>query len=146
MSQFFEMKDLGSLHYCLGLEVWRDSRKTFLTQGKYVRGLLKKFKMEQCKTTLVPLQQNLKLCRDDGSKEVDATLYRKLVGNLIYLTTNRQDLAYFVSVMVQFMSKPIESHWIATKSVLRYLHGTCDYVILYTNTSNVILACFSDSD
>ena len=46
MAQFFEMKDLGSLHYCLGLEVWRDTGQTFLTQGKYARSLLEKFSME----------------------------------------------------------------------------------------------------
>ena len=50
MSQVFEMKYLGNLHCCLSMEVWRDSGKNFLTQGKYVRRLLKKFIMEQCKT------------------------------------------------------------------------------------------------
>eukprot|EP00253_Pinus_taeda_P034460 PITA_34460 len=46
MSQVFEMKDLGDLHYCLGLEVWKDYGKTFLTQGKYARTLLERFRME----------------------------------------------------------------------------------------------------
>jgi hypothetical protein len=46
MSQVFEMKDLGELHYCLGLEVWRDVGQTFVTQGKYVREVLK-FNMDQ---------------------------------------------------------------------------------------------------
>ena len=49
MAQVFEMKDLGSLHYCLGLEVCRDTGKTFLTQGKYARNLLEKFGMDQCR-------------------------------------------------------------------------------------------------
>lgn len=76
MSQVFEMKDLGDLHYCLGLEVWKDFGQTFLTQGKYARTLLERFRMEQCKTTTTPLQQNLKLSGDDGTKQVDATLIR----------------------------------------------------------------------
>eukprot|EP00253_Pinus_taeda_P031971 PITA_31971 len=109
MAQVFEMKDLGSLHYCLGLEVFKDTRQTFLTRGKYARNLLEKFGMDWCRSTARPLQQNLKLSSDDGTKEVDATLYRKLVGNLIYLTTTRPDLAYSVSVLSQFMSKPLES-------------------------------------
>lgn len=46
MSQVSKMKDLGELHYCLGLEVWRDSGKKFLSQGKYVRSLLKKFRTD----------------------------------------------------------------------------------------------------
>lgn len=86
------------------------------------------------------------MCRDDGSKEFDATLYRKLVGILIYLTTTRPDLAYYFSVLNQFMSKPLKFHWVVEKSVLRYLHGTCDYGILYTSTSDVILAGLLDSD
>ena len=88
----------------------------------------------------------MNLCSDYGSKEVDATLYRQLVGSLIYLATTRPDLAYSVSVLIQFMSKPLEIHWVATKSVLRYLHRTSDYGILYTDTSDVILTGFSDSD
>ena len=146
MSQVFEMKDLGDLHYCIGLEVWKDSSQTFLTQGKYARTLLERFIMEQCKTTATPLQQNLKLSSDDGTKQVDATLYRKLVGSMIYLTTTRPDLAYSVSVLSQFMSRPIDSHWNAAKCVLRYLSGTCNYGLLYTDISNVTLAGYSDSD
>eukprot|EP00253_Pinus_taeda_P031210 PITA_31210 len=80
MAQVFEMKDLGSLHYCLGLEVFRDTGQTFLTQGKYARNLLEKFTMDQGRTATTPLQQNLKLSSDDGTKEVDATMYRQLVG------------------------------------------------------------------
>eukprot|EP00253_Pinus_taeda_P027305 PITA_27305 len=99
MSQVFEMKDLGDLHHCLGLEVWKDSGQTFLTQGKYAKTLLERFRMEQCKTAATPLQQNLKLSSDNGTKQGDATLYRQLVGSLIYLTTTRPDLAYSVSVL-----------------------------------------------
>jgi hypothetical protein len=61
MLQIFEMKDLDELHYCLGLEVWRNVGQTFLSQGKYVREVLKKFKMDQCKLSYVSMQQNMKL-------------------------------------------------------------------------------------
>jgi len=146
MTQVFEMKDLISLHYCLGLEVCRDTGKTFLTQGKYAKNLLEKFGMDQCRSVVTPLQQNLKLSSDDGTKEVDATMYRQLVGSLIYLTTTRPNLAYSVNVLSQFMSKSLESHWVAAKSVLRYLCGTVNYGILYIDASDVILAGFLDSD
>eukprot|EP00253_Pinus_taeda_P019289 PITA_19289 len=74
------MKDLGEMHYCLGLDVWRDSNQTFLSQGKYAKCLLTKFKMDECNAAFVPLQQNNKLQVDDGLKYADATLYRQLVG------------------------------------------------------------------
>ena len=71
------MKDLGELYYCLGIEVWRDVGQTFVSQGKYVREVLKRFKMDQCKVSFVPMQHNVKLHFEDGSKEVDGMLYRQ---------------------------------------------------------------------
>jgi hypothetical protein len=56
MSRVFEMKYLGELHYYLSLEVWRNVGQTFVSQGKYVREILKKFKMDQCKFSYVPMQ------------------------------------------------------------------------------------------
>eukprot|EP00253_Pinus_taeda_P016145 PITA_16145 len=124
MSQMFEMKHLSELRYCLGLDIWRDSGQTFLSQAKYVKGLLEKFRMDPCKPAPEPLHYNIKLQYEDGSKVADATLYRQLVGSLIYLTTTRPNLAYAVSVLSQFMSNPLESHWNATKNVLRYLQDS----------------------
>lgn len=77
---------------------------------------------------------------------VNEIIYRQLVGSLIYLTTTRPDLAYAVSMLSQFMSKPLESHWNAAKNVLRYLQGTVDYGIIYTDSSDVRLTGFVDSD
>lgn len=75
----------------------------------------------------MPLQQNKKIHVDDGSKYAYATLYRKLVGSLIYLITMGPDLTDAVSVLSQFMTRPHENHWIAAKGVLRYLQGTSDF-------------------
>ena len=74
MSQMFEMKHLGELRYCLCLEISRDSGQTFMSQEKYVKILLEKFRINQCKYALVQLQHNIKLQCEDGSKAVDATL------------------------------------------------------------------------
>ena len=76
LSKVFEMKDLGELHYCLGLEVWRNARQTFVCQSKYVIEVLKIFKMDQCKSSTVLMQENVKLSFDNGSKEVNGTMYR----------------------------------------------------------------------
>ena len=92
------------------------------------------------------MQQNVKLSCDDGSKEVNATMHRQMVGSLNYLTTTRPDIAYSVSVLSQFMAKPQESHWNAAKTVLRYLKGTLDFGIKYTDASVVELTGYSDSD
>eukprot|EP00253_Pinus_taeda_P013087 PITA_13087 len=111
LSHVFEMKDLGELHYCLGLEVWREFGKTLITQSKYTREILKRFNMTKCKATSTPLEQNVKLCSDDGTKEVNGTMYRQLVGSLNYLTTTRPDIAYSVSILSQFMGYS-DSNWV----------------------------------
>jgi hypothetical protein len=97
------------------------------------REVLKRFKMDQCKSSIFPMQQNVKLSCDDGLKEVNGTMYRQMVGSLNYLTTTRPDIAYSVSVLSQFMEKPQEIHWNAAEVVLRYLKGTLDYGIKYTD-------------
>ena len=106
----FEIKDLGELHYCLGLEIWREKGKTMVTQSKYAREILERFNMYECKAVSTPLVQNVKLSSVDETKEVDGTLYRQLVGSLNYLTTTRPDISYSVNILSQYMAKPLESH------------------------------------
>lgn len=66
LSQEFEMKELGDLHYCLGIAFWRESGKTFITQSKYAREILDRFQMSECKYVSTPLDQNVKLYNSDG--------------------------------------------------------------------------------
>ena len=72
----FEMKDLGPMHYFLGLEVWQSPEKIFLNQGKYAVEILKTFDMLECKSMATPMETNLKLPVDTSSELVDDTLYR----------------------------------------------------------------------
>ena len=83
---------------------------------------------------------------NDGSKEADGTLYRQLLGTLNYLTTTRPDISYSVSILSQLLAKPCETHWKAAKQVLRYLKGTINFVLLYTDAFDVQLVGYSDSD
>lgn len=140
------MKDLGEMYYYVGLEVWRNNGRTIITQSKYTNEVLKRFHMNECKSVSTPLKQNIKLRSDDGTKEVNGTMYRQLVGSLNYLTTTRPDIAYAVSILSQFLTKPHESHWIATKRVLRYLNRTINFGIEYTNACSVELTGHSNSD
>jgi hypothetical protein len=74
----FEMKDLGMMHYFLGLEVWYKIDEIFLSQGKYTVEILKKFGMFNCKPTATPIVTNLKKLSvsSSDSEEIDLTLYR----------------------------------------------------------------------
>ena len=114
------MKDLGDLHYCLAIAFWREFGKTLITQSKYVKEILNRFQMSECKAVSTPLDQNVKLYNNDGSKEADGTLYRQLLGSLSYLTTTMPDISYSISILSQFLAKPCETLWKVAKQILIY--------------------------
>ena len=103
----FEM-DLGSLHYFLGLEVWQNPGEIFLSQGKYIVDVLKRFGMMDCKSMSTPMISNLKKLHDSdsGSDSVDPTMYTQLIGSLLYLVHTRPDICFTVSALSQFMADP----------------------------------------
>ena len=93
------MKDLGMIHYCLGLEVWQYPDEIFLNQGKYMVEILKRFGMMDCKTMTTSMTTNLKLLNDDSQEIVDATLYKQIIGSLMYLTNTRPDICFAVNTL-----------------------------------------------
>jgi hypothetical protein len=117
----FKMKDLGQMHYFLGLEVWQNPGEICLSQGKCVVEILKRFGMMDCKSMTTPMTTNPKLLCDTSSEIVDATLYRQMIGPLMYLTYTRPDICFVVNTLSQYMVEPRHVHLIAAKHVMRYL-------------------------
>ena len=72
----FEMKDLGMMHYFLGMEVWQSVDGISLGQGKYTVEILKRFGMMDCKAMTTPMASNLKRLSDDSLEAADAMIYR----------------------------------------------------------------------
>jgi hypothetical protein len=103
----FEMKDLGMMHYFLGLEVWQRTDYIFLGQGKYTIEILKKFRMTDYRSMPTPMVMNLKKMNEASSEsdEIDPHLYRQLIGSLMYLVNTKPDICYAASVLSQFMSQ-----------------------------------------
>eukprot|EP00253_Pinus_taeda_P027458 PITA_27458 len=95
----FEMKDIGLMHYCLGLEVWQEQGHFFLGQGKYIVDILSRFHMEDCKPMSTPMITNRKKLHASDSELVDPTLYRHLIGKLMYLVNTRPDIYFAVNTM-----------------------------------------------
>ena len=102
--------------------------------------------MAECKASKSPFLSGIKLHEFGNSPMVDITLYRKLVGSLLYLTDTRPDLSYVVSVVARHMHQPHELHWKAAKIILQYVQGTKKFGVHYTVGSSLQLAEFSDSD
>ena len=90
------MKDLGLMHYFLGLEVWQRQGEIFLAQGKYTVDVLKRFGMMDCKSMSTPMVTNLKKLHDSdtGLDLVDPIMYRPLIGSLMYMIHTRPDICY----------------------------------------------------
>eukprot|EP00253_Pinus_taeda_P023523 PITA_23523 len=141
-----EMTDLGHLHYFLGLQVLQSKEGISLSQSKYACDILRHFHMEDCKPAPSPFQSGVKLSVSCTSPEVDATLYRQLVGKLLYLTHTRPDLSFAVGLVARFMQNPRESHWKAAKRILRYVRGTVQFGIHYSAKAAPLLVGFTDSD
>ena len=89
---------------------------------------------------------NAKLTNDPSGQSVDVTLYRSMIGCLLYLTASRPDIAFSVGVCSKFQSNPKVSHLNAVKRIIKYVGGTCDYGLFYSKKSNLSLTGFSDSD
>ncbi|CAL8993855.1 unnamed protein product [Prunus brigantina] len=143
LSSQFPVKDLGSLHYFLGLQVTRSDRGLFLNQTKYAYDLLHKTDFLGAKACTTPLGS----FRLDNSSPLlaDPTFYRSTVGALQYLTWTRPDLAFAVNQVCQFMHQPRESHLGAVKRILRYLKGTLEHGLWFQQGSTH-LSAYSDAD
>ena len=108
----FEMKDLGLMHYFLGLEVWQRSNEIFLSQGKYTVNVLWRFSMMDYKSMATPMVLNMKKLHETtfGTYLVDSMMYRQLIGSLLYLVHMRPEICFAVSALSQLMIDPRHVH------------------------------------
>ena len=141
-----EMKDLGLLHYFLGLEILQREGELFVSQGKYAREILEKFNMHGCNPVDTPLPGGWRKEDATSAEVVDAIVYRQLVGSLMYLVNTRPDICYSVNQLSQAMVKPTKLFWKADKHVLCYLRGTLGYGLWYRQEDEVKLCGFTDAD
>jgi len=124
LKQEFEMKDLGELRYFLDIEVIQSPKGIWILQRQYALNKLFKYGMTGCKPISIPLEQNVKLNANEGDLVEDTTMYRRIVGSLIYMTITRLDLSYAVGVVSQFMQTPRKPHLDAVRRILRYIKHT----------------------
>nr|XP_017185145.2 uncharacterized protein LOC108172282 [Malus domestica] len=141
----FDLKDLGDLHYFLGIQITRTSHGLFLSQTKYIQDLLQKTEMLDSKFCDTPCLPYNRLLKDDGELFNNLTLYRSVMGALQYLTFTRPDIAFFVHQVCQFMQEPMVSHFIVVNRILRYLKGTMKVGMSYSKVDLNLIA-YSDAD
>jgi histone deacetylase 1/2 len=143
----FALKDLGDLHYFLGLEAHKQQNGLILNQEKYASDLLKRVGMDVCTSCPTPLSTTDTLSLHDGVPlgTEDSTHYRSVVGALQYLTLTRPDLCFSVSKVCQFLHAPTTSHWTAVKRILRYIHGTRTVGLTFCQSPSTLLSAYSET-
>jgi hypothetical protein len=142
----FSMTDLGLLHYFLGLEFSQSTSGIKMAQSKYASYLLVFFQMTKCKPTSSPFLSGVRFEDAGTTPLVDSTLYRQLVGSLLYLNHTRPDISFEVGVCSRYMQEPHELHRKAAKRILRYVKGTPSFGIFYAADCLLSLIGYTDSD
>ncbi|XP_073360636.1 uncharacterized protein [Aegilops tauschii subsp. strangulata] len=144
----FPLKDLGDLHFFLGIEVRRSGEDLVLSQEKYTSDLLHRAGMTQCKPATSPMAVSDKLLREGGTplSSDDVTKYRSMVGALQYLTLTRSDISYAVNKVCQFLHEPTDDHWTAVKRILRYVRHSSHTGLRIRKSTSSLISAFSDAD
>ena len=142
----FKMSMIGELTHFLGLQICQQDSGIFLSQSKYARNLVKKFGLESASSVRTPMSPNVKLTVDLLGKSVDSSLYRSMIGSLLYLTASRPNISYSVGVCAGYQDNPKESHMIALKRIIKYVKTTADFGMWYSKDTNDVLVGYSDTD
>jgi hypothetical protein len=146
MKQEFEMSMIGELNYFLGLQVKKTAEGIFISQSKYAKDLVKRFGLDGKSRARTPMSTSVKISSDLAGKSVDPSLYRSMIGSLLYLTASRPDIAFNVGVYARFQANRKESHLTAVKRIIRYVNDTLLYGIWYSEETNLVVVGYSDVD
>jgi histone deacetylase 1/2 len=148
LQQAFALKDLGELHYFLGIEVKRGKDGLLMSQERYARDVLHRSSMDKCKSMSTPMSNTEKLSIHSGIKlgPEDSTKYRSVVGALQYLTLTRPDISFAVNKVCQVLHAPTTTHWSAVKRILRYISGTVKLGLKICKSRSMMVSAFSDAD
>jgi hypothetical protein len=179
LSNTYKMKDLGPVKLILGMEIQRTKNEIKIYQRSYIREILERFNMSECKKVDTPIEEKRDECKskkkssyttnnsmkngknkkmkndnewnsEERNLPVDKELYYQAVGCLNYLAcTSRPDISYATSVIASHASDPRSENWTQVKRILRYLSGTINYSLTYSNDTTQIsyrkIVAYSDA-
>jgi len=146
----FKMKDLGPARSCLGIRINVLDNRIELDQSSYIQEVLLRFGMADCKAVGTPSDTSEKLSNtvEKDTKDLTGKVpYQEAVGSILYLAQcTRPDVAFATNNVSRFNGKHSEKHWMAVKRILRYLRGTIDRKLVFSNSQANILRVYCDSD
>ncbi|GJW26306.1 retrovirus-related pol polyprotein from transposon TNT 1-94 [Tanacetum coccineum] len=130
MTNKFKMSMMGQMSLFLGLQISQSPRGIFIHQSKYAYEIVKKYGLHSTDSVDTPMIENKKLNEDLQGKKVDVTLYRDMIGSLMYLTASRHDLNYVVCLCARCSSKKQKSTAIlSTEAEDIALSGCCSQIL-----------------
>ena len=142
----FRMKDLGKLHYFLGIQATFHDEGLFLSQEQYAVDLLGAAGMENGSPINTPLPLQLNNVPDQDTPFCNPQFFRKLAGKLQYLTLTRPDIQFAVNYVCQKMHAPSRSDFTNLKRILRYVKGTVAMGVSLVRDTDCTLRSYSDND
>ena len=135
LHQAFDIKDMGTPRFFLGLEIAHNATDILSSTG-----------MLACKPVSVPMDPSVHLSKTTGTLLPSAKPYRELIGRLLYLTITRPDITFAVNYLSQFLSCPTDVHLQAAHRILRYLKSNPGQGLFYSSDSEICLNAFADAD
>lgn len=143
----FKMTDLQEIKLFLGIKVTRSNDMLMLDQSAYIKTILAKFGMQDCKPVKTPLESKLDYEALNSDDNYNAPC-RNVIGCLMYIMLcTRPDLSTSVNILSRYTNKNNKELWKCLKRVLRYLKGTSDLKLIYKRCEyNQILTGYVDSD
>ena len=141
----FEMEDMGEASFILGIDIRRDrtARTVSIGQAAYVIAVLQRHGMNDCKPAVAPMSRDaasdlVKSPDDLVVTEATTREYQAIIGGVMFaMLCTRPDIAFAVTRLAQYASKPSPAHMVALKHLMRYLRGTIDQRITYTGSGSV---------
>ncbi|KAL0558735.1 hypothetical protein IC582_003317 [Cucumis melo] len=137
---------VGEFSCFLGLQIKQKNDGIFISQEKYARNMVKKFGLEQARNKRTPAATHVKLTKDTQGAKVDHKLYGSIVGSLLYLTASRPDIAYAIGICARYQANPHITHLEAIKRILKYVHGTSDFGMMYSYDTTPTIVGYCDAD
>jgi hypothetical protein len=118
MIKEFEMMDIGLMTYYLGIEIKQEEYGIFVNQEKFIKEILKNFKMKDCAKVNTPIECGEKMSKNDKVEKINSTIFESVIRSLRYLICTYLDFLFGVRRVSKFMETPITTHFKALKRIL----------------------------